>query len=197
MSSAVRMSPEQALKAAYVHLAAYYGQKLLDVTLVMYVEDLAGLPPQDVLLAMRKLRREPGRRTCPLPADIRNLVAPDGPVSDLSIANDIAARIGNAMSRYGYTNSDRAEQHIGPVGWQVVSLLGGWRHICNTVMTDDMRTFHAQCRELARAQLEMERRRPKGLRPSLPGAPARQLGDGRSGMQSAADILRRSDLAPR
>ncbi len=150
------MTSDAAVKTAYIHLAAYYGQSLSDRSIVMYAEDLADLPVSAVLLAMRKLRREPGRRTCPLPSDVRRLVRPDN-VSDAAASNDIAARIGGAMSQFGYTNPGPAEAHIGPVGWQVVKLMGGWRHLCNTITTDEMRTFHAQCRELARSQLEIGR----------------------------------------
>lgn len=194
-----------AIKTEYINLAAYYGQTLSDRTIIMYADDLLDLPLGAVLAAMRRLRREPGRRFCPLPSDVRRLVAPDN-LSDATIAADIAARIGGAMSRYGYTNPNRAERYIGEVGWRVVQTLGGWRHLCNTITTDEMRTFHAQCRDLARAQLEMDRMRPVAVLPTpalpapqvvtppAPAAPPRRLGP--CPVQSVGEILQHSAFGP-
>jgi hypothetical protein len=145
---------------------------------------------------MRKLRREPGRRTCPLPSDIRKLIAPDS-ISDLAVANDVAGRIGGAMSRFGYTNPRQAEQFIGPIGWAVVRILGGWQHLCNTITTDEMRTFHAQCRELAKSQLEISRVRAREAPHDALPAPARRELPAGGAPESAAEILERSAFLSR
>src|SRR4051812_7130242 len=189
------MTSDAAIKTAYIHLAAYYGQNLSDRAIIMYAEDLSDLPVAAVLLAMRKLRREPGRRSCPLPSDVRRLVRPDN-ISDAAAANDIAARIGGALSRFGYTNPGPAEAHIGPVGWQVVKLMGGWRHLCNTITTEEMRAFYAQVRELARAQLEIGRvaKIARAVPPTLP-EPAR--GGGPRALESVGAILEHSSFRRR
>jgi hypothetical protein len=194
--------PRSTIQEALVITAAYYNQNIPDRVLVLYTEDLIDLPPAAVVAALVTLRREPGRRFCPLPGDVRRLVAPDA-ASDIALANEIAGRISTSMSRHGYTNPQRAETAIGPVGWRVVGLMGGWTHICQTTTVDDARTFYAQCRDLAKAQLELDRVRrhnPGYERPELEGhrEPAqapKQLGAPQ--MMTAGEVLNLSSFFPR
>lgn len=139
------------VKLGYVALARYFGHVLPDDVLQMYADDLADLDPAAVLGAMAAARREPGRRFCPLPSDIRKHLTPS--VDPGAEANDIAGRITGSISRFGYTNADRAQAHIGPVGWQVVERMGGWAHLCRTLNAAQTGTFYAQARDLAKATL--------------------------------------------
>ena len=142
------------LKEEYIKLAFYFQAKLPDPVLQMYAADLSHLPLAAVLRAMQALRRQPGRRTCPLPGDVAERAAPDKASPDAQ-ANDIAGRIVGSISRFGYTNEERARAHIGPVGWLIVERSGGWRHLCNTLTTAQGGTFYAQCRDQVRAQIQM------------------------------------------
>jgi hypothetical protein len=195
------MTPEEQernLKTAYVLMAAYYQHLLTDEVLCMYVQDLADLPYDAVVEAMQRIRREAGRRFCPLPGDIRALV--EAKASPAGEANEIAGRILTAMTRYGYTQPARAEAFIGDIGWSVVQLQGGWRHICNTLLADDSRTFFAQCRDVARSLLEKPvaqrpaRQEPKQLegRRDAGALPARPAAAG----AVAADLLRTLSPTP-
>lgn len=171
------------VKQQMVLMAAYYGRELQDAVLLMYAEDLEDLDCVQVIGAMHRLRREPNRRQPPLPADIRAAVAP-ATSSVGAQATEIAGKITSAMNRYGYTDPARAEKYIGPVGWGVVGLMGGWRQLCNTVTTQDIRTFYAQCRDLARGQLELAQHRAPA--PPLRALPAR----GPAQLMPAGEILR-------
>lgn len=173
------------LKTEYVFLAAYYQQRIDDGALNLYASDLNDLALGEVLDAMSRLRRQPGRRTYPLPSDIREAVAPQEG-SLLSQANDIAGRISAAIGRYGYTQADRAKSFVGDLGWLVICRMGGWRSLCNSLLSADMGTFRAQCRDLARAQLEMEASGAR--RGTAPGLSGRRKSAGRE-LTSASDVI--------
>lgn len=171
----------QLVKEAFAIMGHYYRQALRDEVVAMYAQDVADLDYEHVIRALAQLRREPGRRQCPLPADVRNIVQPRA-MTMLAQANEVAGRIVGAVPRYGYTNADRAEKFIGPVGWEVVRMQGGWAHICNTLTVDHTRTFYAQTRDLALSVLERGAA-PKEQRPAL--GPAK----GKGGMMSLGDVL--------
>lgn len=173
----------QVVKSEYVTLARYYRTILPNDLVQMYAEDLEDLPLDAVTQAMVKLRRQPGRRTLPLPADIREACAP-GAVTGR--AQDIAGRIGEAISRFGYTHPQAAREYIGTVGWAVCERMGGWTHICNTLTADRMGTFHAQCREMARSLLDIDEAA------LLPELPTLESGRGRKrpvGLQPASAVI--------
>lgn len=183
MMRRVNHAEKQRLKADFVVLAAYYQQTLHDSALAMYAEDLSDMDYGDVADAMRRLRCQPGRRSCPLPADIRDEAAPSQG-SIVAQANDIAGRISAAISRYGYTRAEEAKQYIGDTGWLVVGRMGGWRQICTTLLSSEMGTFRAQCRDMARSALEI------GTRPSPPALPApSRLAIGSGSLTSAKQVV--------
>lgn len=65
----------------------------------------------------------------------------------------IAGKIVAAISRFGWSGPEEARAMIGPVGWEVVQLSGGWAQVCN-VSDEDLGIQKAQWRETARALLE-------------------------------------------
>lgn len=151
----------QQVKAEYIGLAEYFMRPIPDRTLLAYADDLNDLRYEDVVGAMRNLRRQPGRRTLPLPGDIRALCENGG--GDITArANDIAGRITYCMRRYGYTNPVPARQAIGEIGWQVVERRGGWTHICQTQSADQIGTFTAQCRDMAKSLMSLPSFEPLG-----------------------------------
>lgn len=173
------------LKKLLIVTAAYYRQDLPDAVLLMYVKDLEDLPFSGVMDALQGLRYEPNRRQCPMPADVRARIDPAS--SDIALANEIAGRISTCIGSCGYTNPRRAEEKIGPVGWRVVGLMGGWHQICTTTLERDMRTFFAQCRDQARGQLEIQRKGGGNLAiRELPDSSPR----GQGGLMPVGDIAR-------
>lgn len=84
----------------------------------------------------------------PAPATIKRLCMGSG-LSDEEIGQDVAARIEESISRFGYTGHDRAQAFIGEIGWEVVRQSGGWRHICDVTTNDMLPSSRKQWRELA------------------------------------------------
>lgn len=180
------------LKKLLIVTAAYYRQELPDAVLLMHIKDLEDLPFDKVAEALQRLRYEPNRRQCPMPADVRAHIDPGS--SDLALANEIAGKITSCMANCGYTNPRRAEEAIGPVGWAVVSLMGGWHHLCTTTLERDMRTFYAQCRDQAKGQLEMRRKGAGHIAAKeLPDSATR----GQGGLMPVGDIARAFLSSPR
>ena len=145
----------QKVKSEYVKLSQYFGRPLSDTALVAYAEDLEDLRFDSVMSAMRTLRTQPGRRSLPLPGDIREACTTTLNGDLMSQSYDIAGKIVDAIRRFGYTNPAAARGHIGPVGWSVTERMGGWQHICNTLTADRIGTFTAQCRDMAKSLLVM------------------------------------------
>lgn len=141
------------LKELIVLTASYYNQVIRPEVLQMYVEDLADLNPNDLVLAYTKYRRDPKNRTFPLPAQIRAIVHPE--IDPDSIAKEISARISGAIPKYGWDRSIDAQEYIGPIGWKVVKKLGGWSYLCqNHGVTINPTTFMAQTRELIKTEIQ-------------------------------------------
>lgn len=163
------MSPEQRqqLKALIVATSLYYGQEIPDAVLGLYVEDLADLPFDAIVEAIRAVRRDPKTTRFPLPALIRDRIAPEN--TDEADAREAAARIISAISRYGYTNLDRARAYIGSVGWRVVELQGGWTRLCEGVTSNQIPSLQAQLRDLAMGTLRRARLGILDQPPQLPG----------------------------
>lgn len=140
--------PRKALAYEIAGLAQYYGRKLEERVLGMMVDDLADLPLEPVLDAFKNYRRNPKNRFFPLPAQIREIVAPE--ITPEAQGREIAASIQEAVVRFGYPNGELARAFLGHAGWEVVKRFGGWAHLCqNLGVAIDITTFHAQARQLA------------------------------------------------
>lgn len=140
----------QALKKLFVATALYYGHEIPDQALSLYVADLEDLPFDEISRAMHEIRRDPKTTRCPIPAQIR---ARSQSGSDpLSQAQIIAGRILESISRVGPYRTDEAREQIGPIGWRVVELSGGWSVVCD-IQTDDIGTHRAQWNRIAHALL--------------------------------------------
>lgn len=127
----------------------YYraGQTLQDEVLAMYCDDLSDLDPQACMAAYRAYRRNPANKTFPLPAQIRELVAPGEFIAPEVMARETAARIVGAISKFGWNNSKEAQMYIGPEGWQAVQRQGGWSHMCEQTSKFNELTLQAQLRD--------------------------------------------------
>lgn len=190
------MSPEERRQVAKVFAGLsyyYHRQQLPDGVLALYVADVDDLPCARVLGALEALRRDPKRRAMPLPADVRQRVAPDPEQNHEAQANMIAGKIVAAVSRYGYMNAKGAREHLGEVAWRVIQAKGGWQNICGTLTASD-NSFYAQCRDLARSFLAMRQHEPEG--PLLEGGRHFEnaiqdgcRGDNRHGITPASETL--------
>lgn len=134
------------LKKGIVLTAAYYGRELKPEVVSMMADDLNDLQFDLVSKAYAEYRRDPKNRTMPLPAHIRAIVQP---VSTPEIeGREAAAKITQAIVKYGYSNGADARAFLGERVWSVVESFGGWNFICTSHgVTIDPSTFYAQVRE--------------------------------------------------
>lgn len=162
------MTPEERKQLMHLIIAtsAYYGHKIEDTVLALYIEDLEDLPLARIAQAIREVRRDPKTTRFPLPAVIRARLTP--PETDEDQAREAASRILAAVARYGWSNPERAEAYIGELGWEVVKRQGGWRSVCEGV-TEDNKTIHqAQWRDLAASLSRRSRAGTLEQAPALP-----------------------------
>lgn len=147
------MSDLKKLKEVITLTAAYYGFNLRPEVLLMYVEDLADYPENDVIAAYQSYRKNPKNRVMPLPAQIIGLLNPE--LSPDAKAIEVANRIRSAIGKYGWPNPNDARAYIGELGWKVVERAGGWNYICENHGLDlNPLTFFAQSRDSAKSILE-------------------------------------------
>lgn len=143
----------QKLTQTFALYAAYYRAKFEDEILRMYAEDLSDLDYPAVNRALETYRRDPRNKTMPMPSQIREKLTPQ--VDHESVAREIAARIGGAITKFGWASSDRAREYIGEIGWRIVETRGGWTNLCqNHGVTIDPTAFEAQVREQAKAAVK-------------------------------------------
>lgn len=128
-------------------LAEYYNHTVNKNQLAMYVEDLIDLSPEQLELAVKKYRVNPDHKFFPLPAALRGEVAPH--IDAIDEARDIANIIIASVSRFGHTNQVEAQNHIGELGWTVITRMGGWKNLCETLTLQNESMFRAQIRDYA------------------------------------------------
>lgn len=140
------------LGKAIAYTAAYYSRELQREVVSMMVDDLADLPFDAVEAAYQSFRRDPKNKSFPLPAQIRDIVAPVETPEER--AREIAARIEGAIVKFGYPNGNAARAYIGEDGWSIVERYGGWSHLCqNHGLSISPASFHAQVREQLTTQV--------------------------------------------
>lgn len=136
------------IKKAWSLMAAYYARTLQDEVLAMYADDLADLPAERVLEAMKAYRRDPKNRQMPLPAQIRDMIEPQE--TPEAAARDLASKISGAIVKFGHPNENLARNYIGEKGWAIVQRWGGWSYLCaNHGTVIDPGQFYAQVRDHA------------------------------------------------
>ena len=173
-----------------------YNRTLDEGAILFFAEGLtAAVGEKDALRALKGwLMRG---KVFPSIADLVELVRPggttaDAPVSAEAEAAEVADRIAAAIERDGYTNTERARERIGELGWAVVEQCGGWAVVCRQVETyEQLATYRAQWRRSALGLRERALKGRLGERPALP-APLRRPG----GPVSAGALLG-SVLPPR
>lgn len=152
------------LKRAIIAASAYYGRQLADDAIRMYVMDLQDLPYKQVVEAMKKYRMNTANRQLFLPAHIREIIFPS--LNSKDLARLTAARITEAISKFGWSNAEGAKAHIGDEGWKHVQRAGGWLYLCeNMGLSLSPTTFLAQARDSIESEINLQR---AGVDTSLP-----------------------------
>lgn len=168
------MSPDQRAKAAeaWASVAAVYGRDLSRPSLKIMIDAVEDLPGHKVIEAILAWPRTAKQMRHPYPAEIRELIKPT--VSTDALAREAAARIVQAIGKFGWAQPEAARAFIGEIGWQVVKRYNGWGYICeNHGVELDPGTFHAQARDLAKTMIELEQAGELGQAPQFPSRDGR------------------------
>lgn len=143
----------QKLKEIIILTASYYNIQLKPEVLAMYAEDLSDLDPVRVIEAYKTYRRDPKHKTFPLPAQIRNLVAPV--VDPEAQGREIAGRCVEAIKTFGWAQPEGARAFIGEIGWSVIKSVGGWNYFCEQHGLEiHPGQFYAQARDRIKDQVQ-------------------------------------------
>lgn len=143
-------------KNSYLATCSIYGKETFTQDAIkMIMDNLHDLDFEKCLKALNFYMKDPKNKTWPKIADIRAIVNPQVDVG--SRAQEIASRLREAITRFGWPNQDKAKMFIGEIGWDVVNRFGGWTFICeNHGINLNPEAFYAQARELVKARLELK-----------------------------------------
>lgn len=133
------------VKKILIGLAEFYGVTLSTNQLAMYSEDLMDIEPEKLMAAVKLTRKS--EVFFPKPAVIRQKVF--GNTNDVAL--EIANKIVESMSRFGWNNSQMAKEFMGEIAWDIVVREGGWANLCERTKSSDLPTLKAQWRGLAAA----------------------------------------------
>lgn len=110
----------------------------------------------------------------PTPATIKRMCMGTDQ-TDEEIGAEVSTRIAGAIGRAGYSNSNLAEEIIGPIGWEVVRLCGGWTEICGIESYDQMPSYKKQWREIGVQVSKKLHQHGRIDAPKLPELPEKSL----------------------
>lgn len=149
-----------------IDMAKFYDQSLDDRQLEMYVEVLGKAPLDLVLRAGRDYVADTRNTRFPMPPHkiLDRYIPREADSKD--IGREVALRIREAVTAFGWCNATRAHEFIGETGWRVVGQMGGWFHICENLGVEIQETtFMAQCRDAVESAHRLEQ---QGFNPSRP-----------------------------
>ncbi len=139
-------------------MARFYGHELDKRQLEMYVQVLTQFDEDKVLHEARAYMFDVKNNKFPIPPHkIMAKHMPQAP-TDENLSVEVAARVRQAISKFGWNNPEEAEKFIGDIGWGIVLRYGGWLHLCqNLGVTIAEGTFQAQVRELCKSHMQLSR----------------------------------------
>lgn len=124
-------SEERAKLARLITATAMYYQRPITTEVIsMMADDLDDLNFESVSEGYLKYRRNPKNKFFPLPAQIRDIVAPEETTE--SGAREQIALIKLAIEKFGWPEPLKAEEFMGPIAWQIVKEHGGWQRMCES-----------------------------------------------------------------
>jgi len=136
------------VKKLLIGLSGYLGQTIKDEQISMYAEDLEEYPLEEISNAIKKIRKQRVWNRFPLPAEILHY-APSYKGSPEEQADIIAGRIIDAVSKFGYVNSEKAREWLGEIGWTVFQGYGlSWDAFCRTLLNSEIGNTRARLRGL-------------------------------------------------
>lgn len=143
-------------------MARFYAFDLGERQLEMYVDVLINFPFDEFHSATKMYIVDPKNTKFPIPPHSIISKTTRFEADDESKANEIAGRIHEAVSKFGWPSPGRAKEYIGELGWRVVESYGGWNYICENLGTQiSISTFRAQCRDSARSKMTLSKAFPE------------------------------------
>lgn len=158
----MNQSERQQLGEQILQTAFWYGLEIdrNRLSLILNHWMATNIAPHLLIDAYKRFTEVSKFNRFPTPAEIYGMIKPELSVDDE--ANLIATKIRQAISRCGYADPEGARKFIGEVGWNIVRRFGGWTYICeNHGDLLNPLTFHAQCRDITKAEINSYSARPK------------------------------------
>jgi len=134
-------------KAIYA-LGEYYQLNLNAGQISMYAEDLLVLNPEELKEAILTYRRNPANVFFPKPGQLIAIIKPVE--TELDLGRLVAARIIQAVGKFGNYRYEDAKAFIGELGWEVVKMQGGWNKLC-ALTSEELRAEQPRMRDLAQS----------------------------------------------
>lgn len=163
--------------------ATIYGTEIAPERLsaVLDAWEATGLPPSALTRCYRAIWKDFRQSRMPSIAEIIDFYFPDEKsVDKREIGAMIAAKIGDAVRKFGYPNGAEAKTFIGDDGWCAVQAFGGWQWVCENYGTYLLPTHmaQAQIRDLVAASKKLDEiNNAKSENAAIEGADViRQLG---------------------
>ena len=134
---------------ALTALAHHCGHTLNDFDYELYGEGAAALGWVNAIEAIKRVYRKTsaGGR---FPSVEQLFSTNPGGMSDEEAAEDLMARIRSAVVSCGYTLPERAHAMVGPVGWKVIEMNGGWQVFCSQPTFDQLESLLVHVRNQSR-----------------------------------------------
>ena len=137
-------------------IALLYGKDLTKDQVTGFINALLNFMPdtfENYLRACDAYAQDPKNKFFPAPVALRSYLKPEA--SPDAVANEVASRIRQAISKFGWPNPEDAKVYIGELGWKVVERSGGWTYLCeNHGVELSPLTYFAQSRDLAKSMIE-------------------------------------------
>lgn len=145
-----------------VMVASYYRQRLDDLQVRMYAEDLAQVPLPALLEAFRKYRQDSANVFMPMPSQL--LAIADPKPTERDEATDLAVRMMACARQRDYTWANTAGvpwpgaliTELGETAHLIVTRWGGWRAFCASYWDTEQGVFRAQLRDMITSCRKLE-----------------------------------------
>lgn len=137
-------------------IALLYGKDLTKDQVTGFINALLNFMPdtfENYLRAFDAYASDVKNKFFPAPVALRAYLQPEA--SPDAVANEVASKIRQAISKFGWPNPEDARAFIGELGWKVVERSGGWVYLCeNHGVELSPLTYFAQSRDLTKSILE-------------------------------------------
>lgn len=154
----------------WTHLAVNYKRDATRGSIRLLINGVSDLPYDRVRDVLENWMAGKQARDFPLPYHVRDAINPKP--DDETMARAAAARVIEAVGKYGWAQSALARAWIGELGWIGVQRIGGWQFLCENLGNElSLTTVQAQIRDLLAAESKLGR---LGIQDQPIGLPTRE-----------------------